>query len=61
MWRFGEPLFFFASGMALGISVHPFCLTIRWIVMNFCTDIHVPQMMKPTDFGDPLTFYLVPP
>lgn len=29
--------------------------------MGFCTDIHVPQWMNPTDFGELLTFYLLPP
>ncbi len=28
--------------------------------MKFCTDIHVPQRMKPVDFGKPLTFPLAP-
>ena len=27
--------------------------------MKFCTDIHDPQKMNPTDFGDPLTFPVV--
>lgn len=30
--------------------------TTGWIVMKFCPDIHVPQMMNPNEFGDPLTF-----
>lgn len=34
--------------------------TIEWI-MKFCTDIHGPQRVKPTDFGDPLTIPLAPP
>ncbi len=25
--------------------------------MKFLTDIHGPQWMNPTDFGDPLTLY----
>ncbi len=36
-------------------------ITIRGIAMKFCTDIHGPQRMKPTDFGDPLTFPLGSP
>ncbi len=28
--------------------------------MTFCTYIHVPQRMNPDDFGDHLTFQLVP-
>lgn len=29
--------------------------------MKFSTDVHVPQRMNPTDFGDDLTFHLAPP
>ncbi len=29
--------------------------------MKFCTNIHDPQRMNPNDFGDPVTFTLVPP
>ncbi len=36
-------------------------ITSGWIVMKFCTDIHGPQMMYCTEFGDPLTFPLAPP
>ena len=30
--------------------------TIGWIGVEFGSDIHGPQRMSPTDFGDPLTF-----
>ncbi len=29
--------------------------------MKFSTDIHDPQRMNSNDFGDPLTFFIVPP
>lgn len=32
--------------------------SIEWIAMAFCTDIHVPQKMKPTEFA--LGFPLAP-
>lgn len=35
--------------------------TIRWIVIKFFTGIHGHQKMNHTDFGDSLTFPLVPP
>ncbi len=38
-----------------------FSTTITWIGMKFSTDVHDPQRMIPDDFGDPLTFPLVPP
>lgn len=28
----------------------------KWFGMLFCSDIHVPQRMNPTDFTDPLAF-----
>ena len=28
-------------------------ITIGWITMEFCTDIHSPQRLHPNDFGDP--------
>ena len=34
---------------------------IELIVIQIWRDIHSPQRMKPNDFGDPLTFSLVPP
>ncbi len=33
---------------------------IRWIAMEFCTDIHGPQRMNLCDFGVPLSFPLAP-
>ncbi len=52
--------------MMVGWSVH--CgpdwniWTIIWgTAMKFHTDIHSPQRMNPTDFGDPLSFPLAPP
>ncbi len=35
--------------------------TIAWIGIKFCTDFHGSQRMNPNDFGDPMTFPLVPP
>ncbi len=35
--------------------------TIGWTAMKLCTVIDSPQRMNPTDFGDPLTYTLVPP
>ncbi len=35
--------------------------TIGWIVMKFGADIHGAKRMSPNDFGDPLTFDIVPP
>ena len=32
-----------------------------WIPMEFNMDVHVSQRMNPDDFGDPLTFPLMPP
>ena len=31
-------------------------IVIGWIA-TFCTDIHSPQRMNPSDFGNPLTFF----
>ncbi len=31
------------------------------IAVKFCADIHGPQRMNATGFGDPLTFPLAPP
>ncbi len=31
------------------------------IIMKFCTGIHGPQRMNPTDLGDSLTFHVAPP
>ncbi len=41
----------------INLSVHP---TAARIAVKFSTDIHDPQRMKPTDFGDPRTFHLAP-
>lgn len=35
--------------------------TIGWIAMTFCRDIHVSQIVCPTDFGCLMTFPLAPP
>ena len=34
---------------------------LEWIAMKFCTNIHGPQRIYSNDFGNPLTFHLVPP
>ena len=34
--------------------------TINWIEMKSHGDIHSPQRLNPTDFGDPLNFHLAP-
>lgn len=51
-----------ALGMAVSTAVGQTNISqqIWQIAMKFCTDIHSPQKMTPTDFGDHLTFPLVP-
>lgn len=49
--------------MALGIG--NISLMVCWavqaeIAMKFYTDIHGPQRMNPSAFGDPLTFHSAP-
>lgn len=34
---------------------------IRWIAIEFCTDIYCHQWLKPTEFVNPLSFHLEPP
>lgn len=41
-------------------GVGSYSTTIGWTSMRSCTDIHDSLRMKPSDFGDPLTFPLVP-
>ena len=60
----GHDSFSHASSMTLGIAmwvgwlIHR--LTIGWITMKFCVDIHGPFRIRPTDFGDAVTFSLAP-
>lgn len=44
-------------GMSPGMAMLVY-RSIGWIAMQFCTDIRNHQMIKPTDFGDTLTFTL---
>lgn len=60
-WLYGWPC------QSVGRSVHHFgpdwniSITLGWIALQLCSDIHCPQRMKPTSFGEPLTFPLAPP
>lgn len=46
--------FFTSSSSLLGGN----SIVFIWIAKTFSTDIHDPQRMNPSDFGDPLTFVL---
>lgn len=49
-----------SAGLLVRFASERFILaTISWIVSKFCTDVHGPQRLNPTDF-DFLAFYLVP-
>lgn len=63
-WRVTTSDFYF---MRKDFKIQVFCqtgimalLVFGWTAMKFVTDIHVPQRIILTDFGDPLTFQLAP-
>lgn len=55
---FGDPLPCNASSTSKGLYLSKIFYKTECIIITFSTDIHGPQRMNPTHFGDLLTFCL---
>ncbi len=60
MATFGWSTTLVQTEISILISIFIISITVGWIAMKSGADIHGAPMRNPNDFGDPLSFHIVP-